>query len=98
MLGSILPSLVWYEGDDKLCVPLPQGNSNNKNRVNSRSKPSDLSQLTNIIALNLINRLISLQYAIIYLRTCRRAHLPTNSKPRPRSISCFLPCSTYGLL
>ena len=40
--GSLSPTLVWYEGDEKLCVPLPHGNSNNPNRVYSRSKPSDV--------------------------------------------------------
>ena len=44
------PTPVWYEGDEKLCVPLSHGNSNNPNRVYSRSKPSDVIQLTNIIA------------------------------------------------
>ena len=37
--GSMSPTLVWYEGDEKICVPLPHGNSNNLNRVYSRPKP-----------------------------------------------------------
>ena len=50
MPDPISPTLVWYEGDEKLCDPLPHGNSNNQNRVYTRSKPSDASHLAKIIA------------------------------------------------
>ncbi len=45
---SVTPTIIWYQGDETLHVPVPHGNSNNRNQIFIRSKPSDMIELTEI--------------------------------------------------
>jgi len=42
--------IVCSEGDETLCIPIPHGNKNNQNKAFIPAKPSNITQIENIIS------------------------------------------------